>query len=67
MERNYARADRRARRLGLSRAPNETLHHFAARLRGSASGEELALWYERYAVMRYRGEVSPTDLRQLAP
>ena len=67
LHRLLARADRRARRLGLSRAPNETLHHFAARLRGSASGEELALWYERYAVMRYRGEVSPTDLRQLAP
>ena len=57
LQRQLRRGERAARRLGLERAPSETLTKFAARLRTAATtnprASKLADWFEAYVQVRY--------------
>ena len=63
------RTDRRLKRRGLVRLPNETLHHFAARLEthhgDSDFARPAATWYVAYALVRYGGRIAQDDVGRL--
>jgi len=63
------RTDRRLRRRGLVRPPNETLHHFAARIEGHHGNAEFARsaarWYVAYALVRYGGRINQDEVERL--
>jgi membrane protein implicated in regulation of membrane protease activity len=52
---------------GIERREDETLHQFAARLRGEEAEipESCAQWYRDYAGVRYSGDVTSEDLDRL--
>jgi len=67
MRRLLGRADRRARRRGFERRPNETLHQFARRLRQGAEGlGPAAAWYSRYAEARFSCRLTDAVVADLA-
>jgi len=63
------RTDRRLKRRGPVRLPNETLHQFAARLETHHGDAEFdrraAKWYVDYALIRYRGRINQGDVERL--
>lgn len=69
LQRELRRGERAARRMGLERAPAETLTMFAARLRTAAAtnpgASRLADWFEAYVQVRYgssKGDQLANDL-----
>jgi protein-glutamine gamma-glutamyltransferase len=63
------RMDRRLRRHGLSRRPNETLHQFADRLETDGTlpepAKDAAAWYRQYAALRYSGQANEEAISRL--
>ena len=61
--------DRRMGRRNLHRKPCETLHQFAARIAAAGLEDQrlgqVAGWYQRYAVLRYGGELNADSVRKL--
>jgi hypothetical protein len=68
LQRTLARVDRRVRRLGFRRRPDETLHGFADRLDShdaSTALPEITAWYRQYAGLRYRRRINDADVEAL--
>ena len=61
--------DRRMGRRNLHRKPCETLHQFAARIAAAGHQDQrlgqVAGWYQRYAVLRYGGDLDAESVRKL--
>jgi hypothetical protein len=61
--------DRRVKRAGCRRRPDETLHAFAARLgtddAGDGSLTSVSRWYRRYADLRYARVIAPEHVNDL--
>lgn len=65
-QRLLGRMDRQLKQRALIRAPSETLHQFAVRIRASEHAAELvqiADWYLQYAAFRYRSLDDPETVR----
>jgi hypothetical protein len=69
LHRSLARMDRRVKRAGCRRRPDETLHAFAARLgtddAGDGSLTSVSRWYRRYADLRYARVIAPEHVNDL--
>lgn len=68
LHRALRKMDRRVRRQGYRRSPNETLHCFAARLSNATDKQALqplAQWYRHYADLRYCRVPSPQLVQEL--
>lgn len=62
------RMDRRWKKAGLARQPDETPHQFAVRIEQAGDDEEhrtSADWYRRFAVVRYGGPTTADRIRGL--
>ena len=73
LQRWLHRMDRRWRRAGIARTPNETPHQFADRLLSistEADHLQAAQWYRHYAAVRYGGQIelrSVLEMLNVAP
>lgn len=58
--------DAMTRREGFVRAPQETLHAFAMRIEcGSGTYQRIAVWYRRYANLRYSADINMEKVEDL--
>ena len=68
LQRLLQKMDSRMRRHKLERSAGETLHQFSDRVARNATDQNLeavALWYRRYAAVRYGGDITPESFEYL--
>ncbi|WP_339907104.1 transglutaminaseTgpA domain-containing protein [Symmachiella dynata] len=68
LQRLLQKMDARMRKHKLQRGAGETLHQFSDRVARNATDQNLeaaALWYRRYADVRYGGDINPESLEHL--